>query len=321
MTTQQLLRTTMALATSFWLTAGSDASAALRIVTSFPQDASIAKAIGGEHVEVVSLTTGVQDPHAVDPKPSFAVYLNKADLLIVNGQNMEMAWLPIALSTSRNAKILEGTDGYLNPSEGITFIPYSQDDLQETPFFSLNLIVGDASKNGNHHYWLDPENGLIVAKNIRDKLAAMDPDHAEAYAANHDAFVSRLKTKIADWDAMMTPFKGTNVVSYHRDWIYLAKRHGLSLFAYIEPRETIPPSAGEVAMLVKRMKEKHIPLVLVSPWQPQKISREIARQTSAQFLSLPSTVDERLGATDYIALFDVIYGELTKAYKAARKAG
>ncbi|MFZ5862408.1 MAG: metal ABC transporter substrate-binding protein [Nitrospirota bacterium] len=293
-------------------TAGS-ASAALKIVTSFPQDASIAKAIGGERVEVVSLTTGVQNPHAVDPKPSFAIHLNKADLLIVNGQNMEMAWLPIALTTSRNPKILEGADGYLDPSQGITFIPYSQDELQATPFFSLNLIVGDPTKTGNHHYWLDPENGLVVAKNIHDKLVAMDPDGAEIYTANYEAFTAKLKAKITEWDRMMAPFKGMKIVSYHRDWIYLTKRHGLALFAYIEPRETIPPSAGEVAALIKKMKDKHVPVVLVSPWQPQKISKEIAQQTGAHFVSLPSTVDERFGAKDYIGLFDVIYGDLTKA--------
>lgn len=289
------------------------ASAAFKIVTSFPQDASIARAIGGQHVEVVSLTTGVQNPHAVDPKPSFAIYLNKADLLIVNGQDMEMAWLPIALSSSRNPKILEGTDGYLDPSQGITFIPYSQDELQQTPFFSLNLIVGDSTKTGNHHYWLDPENGLLVAKNIHDKLVAMDPEHAEAYTANYEGFVSRLKSKIVEWDRLMASYKGVKIVSYHRDWIYLTKRHGLDLFAYIEPRETIPPSAGEVAVLVKKMRDKRIPVVLVSPWQPQKISKEIAQQTGARFVSLPSTVDERFGAKDYIGLFDVIYGELTKA--------
>ncbi|MEW6682654.1 MAG: metal ABC transporter substrate-binding protein [Nitrospirota bacterium] len=305
----------IATAAAVWLMASTpvSASAALRIVTSFPQDASIAKSIGGEYIEVVSLTTGVQNPHAVDPKPSFAIHLNKADLLIVNGQNMEMAWLPIALSSSRNPRILEGTEGYLDPSQGITFLPYSKDELQATPFFSLNLIVGDPTKTGNHHYWLDPENGLVVAKNIYDKLVAMDPDHADVYGANYEGFVSRLKAKIGEWDRMMAPYKGVKIVSYHRDWIYLAKRHGLDLFAYIEPRETIPPSAGEVAVLVKKMRDKHIPVVLVSPWQPQKISKEIAQQTGARFVSLPSTVDERFGAKDYIGLFDVIYADLTKA--------
>lgn len=309
----------IATAGAVWFLASTavSASAALKIVTSFPQDASIAKSIGGEYIEVVSLTTGVQNPHAVDPKPSFAVYLNKADLLIVNGQNMEMAWLPIALTTSRNPKILEGADGYLDPSQGITFLPYSKDELQATPFFALNLIVGDPTKTGNHHYWLDPENGLVVAKNIHDKLVAMDPDHTEAYGANYEGFVARLKAKIGEWDRLMAPYKGVKIVSYHRDWIYLTKRHGLDLFAYIEPRETIPPSAGEVAVLVKKMRDKHIPVVLVSPWQPQKISKEIAQQTGARFVSLPSTVDERFGAKDYIGLFDVIYGELSKAFADA----
>lgn len=300
--------------------------AKLQIVTSFPQDAAIAKAIGGDRVSVKSLSRANEDPHNIQPKPSLAVWLNRADLLIVNGQDMELAWLPIALTNARNGKIIEGADGYFNPSEGVSLIPYSSEELEQTPFFSLNIIAGASAagggritvNRGNHHFWLDPENGLVVAKNIAEKLSEMEPDHAAFYQGNLERFTSRLTKKIKEWDAMMNPFKGTQVVTYHRDWIYLLKRHGLDNFAYIEPRETIPPSAVQVASLVKKMKRADIRLILTSSWQRQQIPKEIAKQTGAIHIVLPTSVGEDVGVKDYIDLFDVVYGQLTAVLKENR---
>ena len=296
------------------------AEAKLRIVTSFPQDAAIAKAIGGDRISVKSLSRANQDPHNLQPKPSLAVWLNRADLLIVNGQDMELAWLPIALTNARNEKILEGGEGYFNPSEGVSLIPYSQKELEQTPFFTLNIIAGAASagggqvtlRRGNHHFWLDPANGLIVAKNIAEKLTEMEPEHAAYYQKNLADFSETLTRKMAEWDARMAPFKGMKVVTYHRDWIYLLKRHGLVNFAYIEPRETIPPSATQIASLVKKMKRAGIRLILTSSWQRTRIPKAIAGETGAVHLVLPTSVGKDVGIPDYIALFDHIYGRLTE---------
>lgn len=298
----------------------------LNVVTSFPQDASITKAIGGNHVEVKSLAKASYDPHAIQPKPSLAVTLNRADLLITNGQDMELAWLPIALSNARNPKILEGEDGNFSPSDGVDLIPYTKDELNNTPFFSLNLMAGAEKSGGgkfnlirgNHHYWLDPDNGIIVAHNIANKLAEMDPDNAAEYKANANKFENKLKEKMKVWDAEMAPFKGTKVVSYHRDWIYLIKRHGLNLIGYVEPRETIPPSAGELAALAIKMKKNSVNVIMTSPWQNQRIPAELAKITGATHLSLPSSVGPDVGVKDYINLFEIIYGKLVPALKAAK---
>ncbi len=288
-----------------------EASAKLRVVTSFSQDSSIVKAIGGDRIRVVSLTTGVQNPHAVQAKPSLAVHLSEADLLIVNGQQMEIGWLPAALASSGNPRIQEGGEGYLNASVGTTLTTYADHEIEGTNFISS--AKDHKHKIHNHHYWLDPANGLVIAENIYKKLAQMDPANAVEYEFNYAAFSVRLSLKIKDWDTMMAAFKGAKIVSYHRDWTYLANRHGLHVAGYIEPRETIPPSARDVAVLVKLIQSENIPLILISPWQPQRISREIARQSGATVLSLPSGVDPRLGARDYIQLFDVIYSQLARA--------
>ena len=116
---------------------------------------------------------------------------------------------------------------------------------------------------------------------------------------------------------MMEPYKGTPVVSYHRDWIYFVKRHGLRMVGYVEPRETIPPSAGEVASLVQRIKDNRVKLILTSHWQPQKISREIGRQTGASVVTLPSTIGPEIGVEDFFQLFDKIYGTMSEALRQA----
>ncbi len=294
---------------AIFFTTSTEAFAKLNIVTSFSQDASFVEEIAGDRVSVSSLTNGLQDPHAVKPKPSIAVYLKNADLLIVNGQQMEISWLPAALATVDNPKIMEGKQGYLDASKNISLIPYTQQELEGTPFFSK--LLSDDKKVGNHHYWLDPANGLIIAKNIYEKLAEMDEGNAEFYRKNYEDFIGRLTNKIMDWDAMMAPYKGKKIISYHRDWIYLANRHGLNVAAYIEPRETIPPSAEHAAKLVKKIIDEKITLILISPWQPQRISHEVARQSNATILSLPSAVDPRLGTKNYIQMFDVIYTQLS----------
>jgi zinc/manganese transport system substrate-binding protein len=302
------------------------ALAQMNILTSFPQDTAIAKAIAKDKAEVKSLTLASQDPHAIQLKPSLAVMLNRADLLIVNGQDMELAWLPTALTNARNSKILEGAPGYLNPSEGVGLIAYSPEELLSTPFFTTNIIAGTQAAGGgqvsvvrgNHHYWLDPANGLIVAKNIANKLSEVDPANADFFQANLQKFENTLKERMGKWDAMMEPFKGTPIVTYHRDWIYLIKRHGLKHAGYIEPRETIPPSAAEVAALVQRVKAQKVRLIITSPWQLLRIPQEIARQTGATHLVLPSSVGEDVGVKDYIDLFDVVYGKLTTTLKGVQ---
>jgi zinc/manganese transport system substrate-binding protein len=298
----------------------------MNILTTFPHDAAIAKAIVQDKAEVNSLTRASQDPHAIQLKPNLAVMLNRADLLIVNGQDLDLAWLPIALTNARNANILEGAPGYLNPSDGVELEPYSPDELLSTPFFTTNIIAGTQSagggkvslKRGNHHYWLDPANGLVVARNIAEKLIEMDPANADFYKANLARFESDLKEHIVKWDKMMEPYKGTLIVSNHRDWTYLIKRHDLKNAGYIEPRETIPPSAAEIVALIQKMKTQKVHLILTSPWQNLKIPQEIARQTGATHLVLPSSVGTDVGVKDYIDLFEVVYGKLTDTLKGLK---
>src|SRR5947209_15265652 len=291
---------------------------ALNVVATLEHYGAIAKVIGGERVKVNVIVKGSQKPHTIAVKPSYSVLFNKADLLVANGQLIELGWLDVALINARNAKIQEGHPGFVNCSIGVDIIPYAADEIEGTPFFILNLGVGGTLKLGNHHYWLDPGNTAIIGRNIADKLAEVDLPNAAYYRANEEHYAAHLGEKLKEWDKLMEPFRGMQLVSYHRSWNYLLRRHGLKVFDYIEPKETLPPSAAYMASLVDRMKRSGVKVVLAETYQNRPIIDEIARQTGAKALVLPSSVSEDLGIKTVFEFFDRIYSELVPALRAAK---
>jgi ABC-type Zn uptake system ZnuABC Zn-binding protein ZnuA len=290
----------------------------LHIVATTEHYGAIVRRIGQERVQVHDLVKGFQNPHAVEVKPSYSVYLNRADLLVTNGQLLEIGWLDMALINARNEHILEGASGYVDCSVGVDIIPYELQEIQGTPLFMLSLSTGGTTAIGNHHYWLDPANTAIIAKNIADKLAEADPQHATLYQNNYAQLASSLEAKIQQWDAMMAPFRGIPIVSYHRSWNYLARRHGLQLVGYVEPKETIPPSAAEMAALVARMRKQGVKIVLAESYQNRTLVTEVARLSGATPLILPDSVNAEGGIADVLQLFDTIYQALTHALQAAK---
>jgi zinc/manganese transport system substrate-binding protein len=291
---------------------------ALNVVATLEHYGAIAKVIGGDKVKVSVIVKGSQNPHTVAVKPSYSVLFNKADLLVANGQLIELGWLDVALVNARNANIMEGHPGFVNCSVGVDIIPYSSEEIEGTPFFILNLGVGGTMRLGNHHYWLDPGNTTIIAKNITDKLAEVDLPNAAYYRGNYEQFATHFGEHLKEWDKQMEPLRGMQLVSYHRSWNYLLRRHGLKVFDYIEPKETLPPSAAYMASLVDRMKRSGVKLILAETYQNRPIIDEIARQTGAKALILPSSVSEDLGIRTPFDFFEKLYRELVPALQAAR---
>ena len=291
---------------------------ALNVVATLEHYGSIAKAIGGDKVKVSVIVKGSQNPHTIAVKPSYSVLFNKADLLVANGQLIELGWLDVALVNARNANIMEGHQGFVNCSIGVDIIPYASEEIEGTPFFILNLGVGGTMRLGNHHYWLDPGNTTIIAKNIADKYAEVDLPNAAYYRGNYDRFAVHFSEHLNEWDKQMEPFRGMQLVSYHRSWNYLLRRHGLKVFDYIEPKETLPPSAAYMASLVDRMKRSGVKLILAETYQNRPIIDEIARQTGAKALILPSSVSEDVGIKTPFDFFEKLYRELVPALQAAR---
>ena len=272
------------------------AQGTLNVMTTTEDLASIAREVGGDRVMVESLAKGYQDPHFVEAKPSFILKLQKADVLVAVGRDLELGWLPPLITQSRNSKIQPGARGYLDASLTVRIL--------ELPQAQITRAMGDVHPLGNPHYWLDPENGKRIAKAMADKFSALRSGDRAYFEQRLGSFVSRLDEAEKRWLGIMAPFKGTKVVTYHRSFPNFAERFGLEIVGYVEPRAGIPPTPQHTLDLIGEMKRLNIKLVLVEPYFDLKTPNAIARATGAEVLVMPPSVGGVKDASDYIALFD-----------------
>lgn len=294
-------------AAAVMLLAGRSAEAKVRVVTSTPDFAAIARDIGGDRVDVESLAKGYQDPHFVDAKPIYITKLNRADVLVYNGLDLEIGWLPILVTGARNSNIATlNSPGNVDASRFLTFV-------LDVPTGPVDRSMGDVHPRGNPHYMLDPRNGLLVAKGITEKLSGIDPENAAYYEENYRNFEKLLETRISEWSKELAPYKGTKVVSYHKNLDYFTRWAGFEDAGYVEPKPGIPPTPSHVAALIKKMEAEDVKLVLASNFYPQKTPRIISEKTGAVFLSIPTSVGGEEGINTYFDLFDAIVGQITSA--------
>jgi zinc/manganese transport system substrate-binding protein len=293
------------LAASFAGTA--QAAGPLNVVTTTEDLAAIAREVGGDKIKAESLARGYQDPHFVEAKPSFVLKLNKADLLIAVGRELEIGWLPPLITQSRNSRIQPGGDRYLDASLTARIL--------EIPTGQITRAMGDVHPSGNPHYWLDPENGKRIAKEIEGKLAAITPGDGAYFAQHEEDFEKRVSDGEKRWLAMMAPYKGTKVVTYHRSWPNFAERFGLEVIGYVEPKPGIPPSPSHTLEVIQEMKRQNAKIILVEPYFDVKTPNSIARETGAKVLVMPPSVGGEKEITDYTKLFDYDIRLLVDAIK------
>jgi len=286
--------------------------ATVHVVTSIQDFSSITESVGGKRVEAFALSRGYQDPHFVEPKPSYILKLSRADLLIVAGLELEIGYLPPLLDQSRNEKIRPGAAGYLDASAGC--------DILERPSGVVTRAMGDVHPFGNPHYWLDPNNGRIIARAIAAKLTALDPPGAAEYKSNLAAFESKLAEAEKKWDGILAPYSGTEVVTYHNSWPNFLKRFNLKAAGYIEPKPGIPPSPAHTVEIINMIRDKKVPVILMEPYFDEKTPKSVADQTGAALLRFVPSVGGVPDARDYISLFDYDVALLAKAL-AAKKGG
>src|SRR5215212_11809452 len=192
----------------------------IKVVTTTTDMKSISETIGGDKVSVQSIATGYQNPHFVDPKPSYIISLSNANLFVTVGLDLETGWSPQLLNSSRNTKIQKGSPGYVDASQGV--------GLLQVPS-SVNRGEGDIHIYGNPHYWLDPLNGKVIARNIANGLERVDPSNKSFYEKNLQSFFGRIDSKMKEWQARMAAFKGSKIIAYHNEWVYFEKRFGLDI--------------------------------------------------------------------------------------------
>jgi zinc/manganese transport system substrate-binding protein len=279
----------------------------LNVVTTTEDLASIAREVGGDKITVEAIARGYQDPHFVEAKPSFILKLQKADVLVVVGRELEIGWLPPLIQQSRNSKIQPGAEAYLDAS--------LQASILEIPTGQITRAMGDVHPLGNPHYWLDPENGKRIGKEIADKFSQLRPNDRAAFEQRLADFSSRLDAAEKKWLAAMAPYKGLKVATYHRSFPNFAERFGLDIIGYVEPRPGIPPSPQHTLDLINEMKRQNVKIVMVEPYFDLKTPNSIGRETGAQVLVMPPSVGGTKEVTDYFKLFDYDINLLIEAIK------
>jgi zinc/manganese transport system substrate-binding protein len=284
------------------------AAGPLNVMTTTEDLTAIAREVGGDKIQVESMARGYQDPHFVEAKPSFVLKLNKADLLIAVGRELEIGWLPPLINQARNAKVQPGGAGYLDASQSAHIL--------EIPTGQLTRAMGDVHPAGNPHYWLEPGNGRRIAQSIQKKLSELDPGDAAYFASRYADFDKRLAEAEKRWDGLTAPYKGTKIVTYHRSWPNFAERFGLDVIGYVEPKPGIPPSPSHTLELIQEMKRQNVKVILVEPYFDLKTPNSVARETGAQVVVLAPSVGAEKEITDYIKLFDYDIAKLIAALKA-----
>jgi zinc/manganese transport system substrate-binding protein len=296
-----------ALAAVVTLVAAPRAEAKVHVVTSIETFADLAKRVGGDRVDVMSLSKGYTDPHFVEPKPSLVIALNRADLLVHVGLELEIGWLPPLVLGARNDKIQPGAPGNLDASSGIPVL--------DVPTTKVDRSMGDIHPQGNPHYYLAPDPAAIVAREIASRLKQLDPSGASTYDANLAAFEQKLKEKRAEWEREAAPLRGLKVVTYHKSWSYVSKWLGLDELGYLEPKPGIPPSPSHVASLIGQMRAQGVKVLLMESFYPRSTADLVAQKAGAKVALLPANVGGTPEAKDYFSLVDQVVRILVQSAK------
>jgi zinc/manganese transport system substrate-binding protein len=286
--------------------------ARLNVVATTSDLAAIAREVGGDLLDLTTLARPTEDPHFVDARPSFIARLNKADVLLEGGADLESGWLGPLLDGARNPRLALNAPGRLRAAEGV--------ELLEKPA-TLDRSQGDVHAAGNPHFLMDPVNATIVASNVAARFARLDPAAAESYRAGAARFSARLDAKLTEWTQALAPHRGARIVAYHNTWPYFARRFGVRVDLFLEPKPGIPPTPTHLAAVIRDMKRENVRVIFVEPYLNRKTAETIARQTGATVLDVAEFPGGVKGAgAGYLELMDHVVNSLARALGGERQA-
>jgi ABC-type Zn uptake system ZnuABC Zn-binding protein ZnuA len=323
----------------------------LQVVATLPTYAAIAREVAGERAEVSAIARGDQDPHFVNPRPSFAAMVQKADLFIMTGLDLEL-WVPAILDRANNPRVVEGAPGNVVAYAGVTLLQIPE---------SVSRAGGDVHVFGNPHIHTDPINAIIMAGNIADGLSRIDPSHAATYQANLQSFQDRVLQRLfgdelvellgsetlfdlargrrfwefaegqsyrgkplaeylGGWLAQGAAFRDRRMVCYHKNWAYFASRFRIECAMYVEPKPGIPATPGHVADVIEFIERENIPVLFAANYFSQRQVERVASRTGAAPLIVPEHVGGEEGVDDYFTLVDLWVTHLAQAFIASMGA-
>ncbi len=274
--------------------------ARLNVVATLPWIGSLAKEIGTDRIEVTVLVKPNQDPHQIEAKPSMILAVRKADMIMYNGLDLEIGYLPILIESSRNQRVLPGKPGNFDCSRFV--LPIGKP-------IAADRSLGDVHPLGNPHYHLSPKNIRRVAEGIIRGLAEIDPDNSAHYRSQGSLFLARLDEKRKEWGRR--PLKGRKFIAYHRFFEYLAMEYGFELAGYIESKPGIPPSAGHKEELIRIARKEHPDGILVTAYSPRAASDFLSQKAGVRVMTVPHEVGCVPSAKDWFTLMDLVFSTLS----------
>lgn len=286
---------------SFLLLSMGAAQAKTKAVAAYPYIGDLLKQIGAAEVEVSVLASGDWDPHFIVAKPSLLSKLRQADLLVINGAQLEIGWLPPLLRQAANGRIQPGTAGFLELSNHVSLIQKPQ---------NVSRAMGDVHPQGNPHFALDPNNVPKMANVITQKLCQLDAAHCAGFKQNQSSFNTRWQSAASGWKTRMAKLKGAKVIEYHRLHDYFLTRYGLSLSGTLEPLPGIPPTPQQLASMLDKAKDEKVLFNLRGVYNPQGPSDFISSKSPARLISLPHDVGSVPEAKDIFSLYEAILRRL-----------
>ncbi|MDO8347415.1 MAG: zinc ABC transporter substrate-binding protein [Rugosibacter sp.] len=277
------------------LLAAVPAWATVTVFATVPEWGALAQEIGGDKVSVFTATTGLQDPHRIQAKPSLISRARNADLLVATGAELELGWLPLVQRESGNPRIQSGQAGYFEATQFVA--------LLEKPA-RLDRAEGDVHAAGNPHIQTDPRNFLKVGAALAQRLAQLDAANAAVYAANEKRFHERLQAAIARWEKAAAPLRGAPILVQHKAFPYLENWLGLREMGSLEAKPGMEPSSAQLTEILARQQAQPARMVLRPAYQYDAPSRWLAERTKINRVTVPFTIGGTPEAKDIFSLFD-----------------
>ena len=275
----------------------------LTVIATTAELGSIAEFVGGDFVKVTHLTDGRDYPHAVVPRPSWITKVRKADMIIINGMDMDM-WAASLIEASRNPALFYEADGYLDISKSIP----ERLEVPTTP--KIDMSMGDVHPQGNPHYMLDPLNAKLAARAISDRMAYLLPEKREYFEANAQQFNARIDEKMQEWNEKVHRIPNKKLVTYHKLWAYFANRFGLEIVAELEPKPGIPPSVRHLQDVVSIIGKERPRVILIASYFDDKPAQFVAERTGVKVVEVPVSLYAEKHVTNYFELIDHIVEQL-----------
>ncbi|MBK1702389.1 metal ABC transporter substrate-binding protein [Thiococcus pfennigii] len=258
---------TMLLASSAW--------AALDIAATSSSTGALVREIAGEHANLTVLAPPDRDLHHLQARPSMIRALRGADLVVALGADLEVGWLPLAISQAANPKILPGNPGYFEAAAQVSLLDIGG---------PADRALGDVHPTGNPHVNMDPVRMAEVATALAERLARLDGEHAADYRARAQTFGRRVDERVATWHRRLANPPG--VVSFHKDVIYLLERFDVPYWGTLEPVPGVPPTASHIRTLINELQGRS-GLVLSTTYQPDQAPASIANALGWRQVRLP----------------------------------